>query len=154
MLLLALAFLSGCGSVDYRLPGHSAAARTAPLTLRPDEQVHALDRPHSLPGTRFWLSLAAEDPSVVQVVFPSGRDYLGPVYLRGASPGTTTVHYVNVVHDFQLPENLTGPAALAAEEALLARTPDLPEGTPMVIRRAALLRQHSLASFTVTVSAP
>jgi hypothetical protein len=126
LLFLPLAgLLTGCGSIAYELPGHSAQGHTAPVTLRQGEHRTALSTPARLPVPGgFELALASENPGVVAVERAPGFHGAARLTLVARAPGTTTVHYVN---RYVVPTD-------AADPTLLKQA-----------------RDSSLGAFTVTV---
>ena len=125
-LLLLIGLLAGCNSVTYQLPGHQAAAHTAPVTLRAGESRLALSTSPRLPVPGgFELSLASENPAVVSVQREAGAGGSARVRLVARAAGTAVVHYVN----------------------RYAAPPDATDAETV-----ALLRAGSLGAFTVTVT--
>lgn len=125
--LLAAALLAGCGSIAYRLPGHSATQHTAPVQLARGQRLLALETPVRLPAPGgFWLGLVSENAAIVSVETRDTARGASAVTLVARQSGETTVHYVN---RFTVPRDDAGLAALPREE----------------------LRALSLGSFPVTV---
>lgn len=95
-LLVAVAPFTGCGSIAYRLPGHSAQQHAASVALPIGQRLLALETPPRLPAPGgFWLGLASERPDIVAVETRDTGRGASRVTLVGQARGTATVHYVN-----------------------------------------------------------
>lgn len=91
-----VALFSGCGSIAYRLPGHSAQQHGASVSLPAGQRLLALETPPRLPVPGgFWLGLASEQPDIVAVETRDTGRGASRVTLIGKARGTATVHYVN-----------------------------------------------------------
>ncbi len=128
--LLAALALAGCGSVTYRLPGHTAPRATAPVQLAVGERVAALSTPSRLPAPGgFALGLASEHPAIARVETVEGTRGAAEFFLVGEKPGRATVHYVNrftAPRSGELPASELQGVSLGSFEVRVGR-----EATPM-----------------------
>lgn len=92
--VLVALVLNGCG-YNYRLPGHGPD-QTAPVTLCVGKTVPALGERIIPLKFGYQLSLASEDPEIVDVQFHSDPLRRASISLVAKKPGTTVVHYGNV----------------------------------------------------------
>jgi hypothetical protein len=125
--LSLVALFTGCGSVAYRLPGHSAQQHSAPVHLALGQRLLALETPARLPAPGgFALGLASEDPAIVGVETTDRARGASASTLVARGRGRTTVHYVN-------------------------RFATAREATPRTPRELEELRAGSLGAFEVEV---